>query len=90
MKSNLSWVKAVAFGICVVFAAIVVAAVATPAESQGRSAGFMVASNGNQFAWRVNTVTGQVSYCVRRDNSLDEAYIGQRPPFCSAQSAPVQ
>lgn len=74
----------------VVAAAIVVFAVARPAESQGRSAGYMVASDGGQFVWRVNTVTGQVSYCVRRDNSLDEGYIAQRPPFCSAQTAPVQ
>lgn len=89
MKNNLSWVKAIAFGVCVIFAAIVMVALASPAESQGRSAGFMVAGSGGQFVWRVNTVTGQVSYCARRDNSLDQGYIAQRPPYCSAQTAPM-
>ncbi len=78
-------------GLCIVASALIIAGSLTPpAVGQGRSAGYMIASNGNQFAWRVNTVSGQVSYCVRRDNSLDEAYIAGRPPYCSAQSPAVQ
>ncbi len=60
-----------------------------PAESQRASAGYMVASDGGQFVWRVNTSTGELSYCVRRDNSTDKQFIATRPPFCSA-STPAQ
>jgi hypothetical protein len=62
----------------------------SPAESQGRGSSFMLAGDGGQFVWRVNVGTGAVSYCVRRDSSTDEAFIAKRPPFCSAQSNPVQ
>lgn len=81
--------KAFVMGCCVIAVAILIASFSSPATSQGRG-GFMVASDGGQFAWRVNTGTGEVSYCVRRDNSLDERFIQSRPPFCSQQSAPAQ
>ena len=61
-----------------------------PAESQQRRPdGFMIASDGSngQFVWRVNTSTGAVSYCVRRDNSIDETFIRKRAPYCSASTA---
>jgi hypothetical protein len=60
------------------------------AESQQRGAGFMVASGAASYTWRVNTVTGAVSYCVRRSDSNDPGYIAETPPVCSAWSEAVQ
>jgi hypothetical protein len=73
-----------------VIAAVLVFAAITPAISQQRGAGFMVASDGRGFVWRVNTVTGAVSYCVRRADSTDPAYIAANPPSCSAWSPAVE
>jgi hypothetical protein len=86
---KLNWQKTLV--ICsMILGVAIIAASFSPATSQGRGSSFMIASDGGQFAWRVNVATGQVSYCVRRDNSLDEGLLERRPPYCSAQSAPVQ
>jgi len=77
----------------VVSAALIAGAVVfagAPAISQQRGAGFMMASGSSAYAWRVNTVTGAVSYCVRRSDSSDPAYIENNPPVCSGWSPPVQ
>ena len=77
-----------------IFASALVLAVAlvfvsvNKAESQSRGAGYMIASDGGQFVWRVNTTTGQVSYCIRKDDSLDARFIAGRPPYCSASTTP--
>lgn len=80
------------FGSAVLLTLAIVFASLTPAESQQRRAdGYMIASSGTsgQFVWRVNTTTGAVSYCIRRDNSTDQAFIAKRPPYCSASTPPA-
>ena len=70
-----------------VLALAIIFAVVNPAESQRSGGGYMVAGAGtSQFVWRVNTLTGSVSYCVRKDNSTDEKFIARRPPYCSAST----
>ena len=86
---KLNWQKTFLLSSLILGLAITAAAF-SPATSQGRGASFMLAGDSGQFVWRVNVATGAVSYCVRRDNSVDESFIAQRPPFCSAQSKPVQ
>lgn len=78
------------FASAVVIAAAIVFAASSPAISQQRGAGFMVASDGRTFVWRVNTVTGAVSYCVRRSDSSDPSYLSQNPPVCSMASPAAQ
>lgn len=85
----MNWQKAFIFG-CSILAVAVVVAAYSPVQSQGRGSGFMIASSGGQFVWRVNTSTGQVSYCLRKDNSVDPGFIAKRSPICSAQTAAVQ
>ena len=75
MFNDLNWPKAFLLG-CMFIAGAILFTNIDVAQSQSRGAGYMVASNGSQFTWRVNTVTGAVSYCVRRDNSLDRGFIG--------------
>ena len=87
--TKLSWQKTILIS-SVILACAVIFASLKPAASQAGGSSFMIASDGGQFAWRVNVVTGAVSYCVRRDNSTDERFIAQRPPYCSAQTPPVQ
>lgn len=86
---KLNWQKTIIIS-SMILAVAIIAASFSPATSQGRGSSFMIASDGGQFAWRVNVATGGVSYCVRRDNSTDENFIAKRPPFCSAQSPAVQ
>jgi hypothetical protein len=86
---HLNWPKAFLIATIAISIAISVSSFA-PAVSQGRGASYMVASDGGQFVWRVNVATGAISYCLRRDNSTDESFIAQRPPYCSAESKPVQ
>lgn len=86
---KLDWKKTLI--ICsVILGTAIVAASFSPATSQSRGSSFMLAGDGGQFVWRVNVGTGAVSYCVRRDNSTDEAFIARRPPYCSASTAPAQ
>lgn len=84
-----AWPTALVVSAMLIAAAIVFAA-ASPAISQQRGAGFMMASGSAAYAWRVNTVTGAVSYCVRRSDSSDPAYIASNPPVCSGWSPAVQ
>lgn len=86
----MNWPQAFFFSACVLAIAIVVGALSPVIAQQARSGGFMVASDGRAFVWRVNTVTGAVSYCARRSDSLDSASIAQQSPFCSAQSPNLQ
>ncbi len=80
---------ALVFSATMIASAIVFASLNT-AESQSRGAGFMVASAGSQYVWRVNTTTGAVSYCARRDNSVDPAIVSNRSPYCSPNSGPAE
>ena len=73
----------------VVAGAIVFSATA-PAVSQQRGAGFMMASGAAAYGWRINTVTGAVSYCVRRSDSTDPGYLAETAPVCSKWTDPVQ
>ena len=84
-----NWPTALFACVCVIAVAIVAASF-SPAVSQQRGAGFMMASGSAAYAWRVNTVTGQASYCVRRSDSTDPDYIASNPPVCSGFSPPVQ
>lgn len=88
MKQS-GWQKTILVASVIIGCAIIVSAL-SPATSQGRGSSYMIASDGGQFVWRVNVATGAVSYCVRRDNSTDERFIAGRPPFCSAETEPVQ
>ncbi len=78
------------FASAVVIAAAIVFAAASPAVSQARGAGYMMAAGSSNYAWRVNTTTGSVSYCVRRSDSTDPEYIQRNPPSCSSFSPAVQ
>lgn len=86
---KLNWQKTI-LASAVILGASIVAASFSPAVSQGRGSSYMIASDGGQFVWRVNVSTGAVSYCVRKDNSVDAKFIAKRPPFCSAQSPAAQ
>ncbi len=77
------------FGGAVILAAAIVIAALSPAESQRRADGFMVASDGRALVWRVNTTTGAVSYCTRRSDSNDPGYVAEQTPTCSRFSAPA-
>lgn len=81
----MSWPQAFFYSVCVLAVAIVVGSL-SPAIAAASRGGFMVASDGRAFVWRVNTVTGAVSYCARRSDSLDQAAISGQTPFCSAQT----
>jgi len=72
------------FASAIVLALAIVFASFNPAISQQRGAGFMMAAGGNDYGWRINTVTGAASYCIRRSNSSDPEYLGNNPPVCSA------
>jgi hypothetical protein len=87
--NNWTWQKTF-FTSAVIIAVSIVAVSFSPATSQSRGSSYMIASDGGQFVWRVNVATGAVSYCVRRDDSTDERFISERPPFCSAETSPVQ
>lgn len=86
----MNWPQAFFFSVCVLAIAIVVGALSPVIAQQARAGGFMVASDGRAFVWRVNTVTGAVSYCARRSDSLDAEAISQQSPFCSAQTPSLQ
>ncbi len=77
------------FASSLIVAMAILFAANNPAESQARGAGFMMASGSSTYAWRVNTTTGAVSYCVRRSDSIDPAYIAANPPVCSGWTAPA-
>ncbi len=78
------------FGSAVVLAVAIMVAAFTPAESQSRGGGYMAASDGRALVWRVNTVTGAMSYCIRRTDSVDPGYVAEQTPTCSKFSAPAQ
>lgn len=59
-----------------------------PVEAQARRAGYMVASDGRQFVWRVNTSDGTLTYCSRFNNSASQAAVERDKPFCSSPAAP--
>lgn len=84
-----SWPTALFASAFVIALAIVFASV-SPATSQQRGAGFMMAAGTADIAWKVNTVTGATSYCIRRNNSSDPQYVAANPPVCSAWSPPVE
>lgn len=84
-----SWPTAF-FASAVILAAAIVFASFNTAESQGRGAGFMMASGSAAYGWRINTTTGAVSYCVRRSDSTDPAYLADNPPACSSFTKAVE
>lgn len=74
-----------------VFSLAIVAASFAPAISQqSNNDSFMIATDGGQFAWRVNVSDGSVSYCLRDSNSAAENYVKNQKPFCSGSSAPAR
>jgi len=75
------------FASALVIASAIVFAAMSPAVSQQRGAGFMMASGTASYGWRINTVTGAVSYCLRRSDSSDPQYIATTPPVCSGWTA---
>jgi hypothetical protein len=81
--------KAFVLGCTILAIAILVGSFANPATSQGRG-GYMVASDGKAFVWRVNTSTGEISYCARNNDSISESYVKQTTPYCSNQTPAVQ
>lgn len=87
--SSLTFPKAIFFA-AIIIAASIVFGTLSQVSGQTSNNGYMIAGDGSQFIWRVNTATGAVSYCVRRDNSSDPALIARRPPYCSAESPAVR
>lgn len=77
------------FGSALVLAIAILVAAFSPAESQRRADGFMVASDGRAFAWRVNTTTGAISYCTRRSDSNDPSFVSEQTPTCSRFTPPI-
>lgn len=77
------------FGSAAVLAIAIVIASFSPAESQRRADGFMVASDGRALVWRVNTTTGAVSYCARQNDSISPGAIAEATPTCSKFSPAV-
>lgn len=80
----MSWPQAFFYSVCAVAIAIVVGSLSPVIAQQARSGGYMVASDGKAFVWRVNTSTGALSYCARRADSLDPVFLRNNPPYCSA------
>lgn len=71
----------------IILAATFIFATFSPLASQAPGgASYMIAGNSGQFVWRVDTASGEVSYCVRRDNSIDPELLKRRPPYCSSSS----
>lgn len=87
-QTSLSWPKAFLFAVIVCACAFIFAS-QSALYSQSSSGGFMIAGDGQQFVWRVNTESGAVSYCVRRDNSVDPGLLDRRAPYCSKESRPA-
>jgi len=78
------------FASAIIIALAIVFSAVSPAISQQRGAGFMMAAGGNDYGWRINTVTGAASYCIRRSNSSDPVYLAANPPLCSAWTPAVE
>ena len=67
-----------------ILAATIIAVSFKPVEAQSRRAGYMVATAGtSQFAWRVNTVDGSLTYCIRFDDNITQNIVARRKPYCS-------
>lgn len=77
------------FGSALIIALAIVVAAVTPAESQRRADGFMVASDGRAYVWRVNTTTGAISYCTRESDTVSGGFVTSQTPVCSRFSAPA-
>lgn len=84
-----SWGKVTIFSVAMICLTIIASSFA-PAISQQRQSGYMIASDGDSFVWRVNTFTGAVSYCARRDDSKDPALLARRAPYCSKPSPAIE
>lgn len=84
-----NWPTALFASATILAAAILFAAI-SPAISQQRGASFMMAAGSGSYSWRINTVTGSISYCLRRTDSSDPVYISQNPPICSAWTPVVE
>lgn len=85
----MSWPTAFVAG-CVIIASAILMASFSPANSQPGSASFAITGGTGPFVWRLNTVTGAMSYCARRSDSTDPGYLADTAPNCSAFGAPVQ
>ncbi|MBK67008.1 MAG: hypothetical protein CMP22_02625 [Rickettsiales bacterium] len=70
----------------IILAAAFVFASFSPLASQSSGGNYMIAGNSGQFVWRVDQASGSISYCVRRDNSIDPDLLKRRPPYCSSGS----
>ena len=81
--------KAFVLGCMIIAIAILVGSFSNTATSQGRS-GFMIASDGKAFVWRVNTTTGEVSYCARSNDTISSSFIKSTTPYCSQQTPAMQ
>lgn len=86
----ITWPQAFFYSVCVLAVAIIVGSLSPVIAQQARSGGYMVASDGRAFVWRVNTSTGALSYCIRRTDSLDAGALRNTTPFCSAEVAGPQ
>lgn len=84
-----SWPTAL-FASALVIALAIVFASFNSAESQGRGAAFMMAAGTASHAWRINTTTGAVSYCIRRSDTPDPNFLAKNAPVCSLFTDPVE
>ena len=78
----MSIAQSIFFSTVVMALAIIMASYA-PSEAQQRRKGYMVASDGRQFVWRVNTADGSLVFCARLDDSTAEGAVKSRAPYCS-------
>ncbi len=86
----MSYPKAILFSAFILASAIIFANI-SPVSSQSRGgAYYTLAGDSGQFVWRLNMTTGELSYCARRDNTVDPTVMAKRPPYCSAATAPLQ
>ncbi len=86
----MTWANAFFYSVCVLAIAIVVASLSPVIAQSARSGGYMVASGGGSFVWRVNTSTGTLSYCVRPNDIISADGIASQKPYCSGVAAAPQ
>lgn len=85
------WSKTIVFCVAMICLTILATSL-SPAlsQQQQRKSGFMIATGSTTFAWRVNTFTGSVSFCARRNSSNDPSLVQRSEPYCSQGSPAIE
>lgn len=81
----MTYPKALFGGLALIAAAILVGQF-SPVMGQMGGGGYAIASDGRSIVWRINTGTGEVSYCGRRSDNTDAPSLSRSQPTCSQWS----